>query len=124
MSNLILKLQDIRVDGCVLVFRYPVTNMSDIGGAGAVVPERDHSVRDCVDQPPGLGFRISSDFQRSHSRNDQGIKRPETRCSIYGKQCHRERTDHARLFSFKRTRLVLVEEYTASRTGPGLSLLD
>ncbi len=26
-------------------------------------------MRDCADQPPGLGFRISSDFQHSHSRN-------------------------------------------------------
>ena len=33
-------------------------------------------MRDCADQPPGLGFRISSDFQRSHSRNHQTIKRP------------------------------------------------
>lgn len=43
-------------------------------------------MRDCADQPPGLGFRISSDFQRSHSRNDHAINRPETRCSIEGKQ--------------------------------------
>lgn len=62
--------QDIRPNGCVRVFHYSAINTSDSRGFEALLPQRDHSVRDCADQPPGLGFHISSDFQRSHSRSD------------------------------------------------------
>ena len=79
---------------------------------------------DCADQPPGLGFRISSAFQRSTSRNYQAIKRPETRCSIYGKPWHVQRNGLRLAFQLYRTELALAGEHTASRDGSRTVSLD
>ena len=100
---------------CLLVFPYPVTNMSDIEGPGRIAGNERYR----ADQPFGLGFRISSDFQRSHSRSDQTIKRPQTRCLISGKIATQRETVPGVALSFKQTRLVLAKEYSASTTAQG-----
>ena len=88
---LVFSFQNIRPNGCFRLFHYSAINTSDSRGCEAQLPQRDHSVRDCADQPPGLGFRISSDFQRSHSRNDQSCKVAGNQAFNYDKQRGAER---------------------------------